>query len=380
MTPILPGSMIGILGGGQLGRMLILAGRCLGYRFVVYDPGSSSAAGPVADKTIQADYLDFTALRAFADAVDVITLEFEGIPLEAVTFLQQHAVVRPSADVLSICQNRKQEKTFLQANGIPCVPFAVIQSEQELAAAVKELGTPSVLKTACWGYDGKGQIKLADADADGARAWRQLDVREAILEQWVQYKMECSAIVARRPNGATEVFPVAENHHEHHILDTSLVPARLPEKVVKEAHAIATELAHKLAVVGLLAVEFFVTADDELLVNEMAPRPHNSGHYSIDACTVSQFEQCIRAICDMPLQPAQLLKPVAMVNLLGDFWQGKAQPDWPTLLEIPAVKLHLYDKGEARKGRKMAHVNVLGDSVEGVLRAVQRIKHLEDSG
>lgn len=369
-----PGSTIGILGGGQLGRMLILAGRCLGYRFVVYDSGSAAAARSVADNTIQADYLDFAALQAFAQAVDVVTLEFEGIPVETVTFLAQHVCVRPHAEVLRICQNRQAEKTFLQANHIPCVPFAVVHSAEELQAAVLKLGTPVVLKTARWGYDGKGQIKITEPDIDCDQVWQALDAEQAVLEQWVTHKMECSAIVARRPSGESKVFPVAENKHANHILDISLAPARLPQNVTQQAQSIAVELAEKLAVVGLLAVEFFVTHDDELLVNEMAPRPHNSGHYTMDACNISQFEQCVRAICNLPLHDSQLLNPVAMVNLLGDFWQGEAKPNWPKILKNPSFKLHLYDKGEARKGRKMGHVNVLANSVEEALHAAENLR------
>ena len=376
MSAILPGSTIGILGGGQLGRMLILAGRCLGYRFVVYDSGPSSATEPVADQTFTADYLNFEALLEFAQAVDVVTLEFEGIPLETVLFLEKHVCVRPSAYVLRICQNRKEEKTFLQVNNIPCVPFAVIHSAKELAAAVQKFGVPTVLKTAFWGYDGKGQIKITDSNVDCERVWQELDAEQGVLEQWIHHKMECSAIVARRPDGEISVFPVAENKHDNHILDISLVPARLPKKLVKQAQSIAIQLAENLAVVGLLAVEFFVTAEDELLVNEMAPRPHNSGHYTIDACTISQFEQCLRAVCNLPLQSPQLTTPVAMVNLLGDFWHGELDPNWVVVLSNPGLKLHLYAKGQARQGRKMGHINLLANSVDEALDAAMSFKSI----
>ena len=355
----LKGPRIGILGGGQLARMLILAGRCLGCRFVVFDPDPNCPAGVIADRLHSNDYKDFTALEAFAADCDVITLEFEGIPIEAVQHLEQFAQVCPSARVLEICQNRGLEKQFLRDNGVSCAPFAVVDSAEQLQAALQTIGTPAVLKTACWGYDGKGQIKIESNAPDCAAIWQQLDSPVGVLEKWIPFKAECSVIVARSRQGEVGVFPVAENEHHNHILDTSRVPARLSDAVQLEAQNLAKKLAEQLEVIGLLAVEFFVTDSDELLVNELAPRPHNSGHYTMDACVTSQFEQAIRAVCGLPLGSVHLHTPVVMHNLLGDLWLQKEPFERAQILNNPYAKLHLYGKQEARVGRKMGHVNVL---------------------
>ncbi|WP_269539976.1 5-(carboxyamino)imidazole ribonucleotide synthase [Cerasicoccus fimbriatus] len=368
-----PGATIGMLGGGQLGRMSILAGRAMGYRFRVFEPSKGGAAAMVADAEVNAGYDDPAALKAFAESCDVVTLEFENVAREAVdTVSNAGPPVRPGANVLHICQNRRREKEFLKSNGIPCADFRVVASTDELAQAVKELGTPCVLKTADFGYDGKGQVKITEADADFAAIWAGLDMPLGVVEAWVPFQAECSVIVARGPDGQASTFPIAENIHRNHILHQSIVPARLPQSVLDDAAALALRVAEAIDAVGLLAVELFVRESGEVLVNEMAPRPHNSGHYSIDACQTSQFEQHIRAVCGLPLGNPKLLRPAVMVNLLGDVWQN-GEPDWAALLADPDVKLHLYDKGEPRPGRKMGHFTVLKDTIEEAVAAADAL-------
>lgn len=369
-----PHATIGILGGGQLGRMSILAGRALGYRFRVFEPKRGGAAAMVADGETNAAYDDVAALADFARGCDVVTLEFENVARAAVdSVVAAGTPVRPGADVLHICQNRRREKEFLREQGIPHAGFRVVNDPGELAAALKELGAPAVLKTADFGYDGKGQVKLERADADCAAAWKQMGAPVGVLEQWVEFDAECSVIVARGLDGQARTFPVAENIHRHHILHLSVVPARLPEATLAEATALALRVAEAIDVVGLLAVELFVKADGSVLVNELAPRPHNSGHYTMDACQTSQFEQHIRAVAGMPLGDPRLLRPVAMLNLLGDLWRGGQAPDWASILADPDAKLHLYDKGEPRPGRKMGHVNLLRDSADEALAAAEAL-------
>lgn len=358
----LPGATIGMLGGGQLGRMSILAGRHMGYRFHVYEPSPYCAAAAVADRHWACRWEDEDALESFARSVDVITLEFENIPAHIINHLEKWAPVRPAQQVLHICQNRRREKEFLRSHGFPCADFRVVTSAAELKAAVAEIGVPCVLKTADFGYDGKGQLKLETDNQDWETLWNQLGYPTGVLEAWVSFQAECSVIVAR--NGReSKVFPAAVNCHRHHILHTSSVPANLPDKVLNEAEQLALALAESLEVVGLLAVECFVTAGGKVLVNELAPRPHNSGHYTIDSCQTSQFEQHIRAVCGLPLGNPRLNRPVVMVNLLGDQWKGGQAPDWSRLLADPDVTLHLYDKGEPRRGRKMGHFCVLADTL-----------------
>lgn len=368
---IRPGCTIGMLGGGQLGRMSLLAGRRLGYRFVVLDPSADAPAAAVADHTIQAQFDDREALRRFAALCDVVTLEFENIPVTAIEFLQQWVPVYPGVQALHICQNRRREKEFLQSNGIPCARFAVVTSAAELDAARQRIGYPCVLKTADFGYDGKGQRKLTPAD-DSAALWAALAAPAAVLEQWIQFSGEYSIICARTATGESRTFPIAHNIHKNHILHTSVAPVELSAPLQQEAAGLATLLAAKLEVVGLLAVELFLT-DQGWLVNEMAPRPHNSGHYSFDACATSQFEQHIRAIAGLPLGDTRLLMPVAMVNLLGDVWE-KGEPDWHALLAHPMAKLHLYGKAEARKGRKMGHFCVLADNAINALATAMQLE------
>jgi len=369
MTP--PGATLGMLGGGQLGRMALLAGRRLGYRFRVYDPALDCCAAAVADEVFTAPWDDQVALAAFAQGIAAATLEFENIPADTLRALEKKIPVRPGARVLETCQNRRREKEFLRKHGFPCAAFALADSAAGLARAVAAVGYPCVLKTAAFGYDGKGQVKLVAAPAGGDQAWgnlwQVLGGGALVVEKWIRFEAECSVIIARGADGATAVFPMAENEHRNHILHRSIAPARLPERAQRAGAALAREIAETLGVVGLLAVELFY-ADGKLLVNELAPRPHNSGHYTFDACVTSQFEQQIRCAAGLPLGAPDLLRPAVMINLLGDLWKDGQAPDWGKLLRDPRVRLHLYDKGEPRAGRKMGHFTVMDEKLEKAVK------------
>jgi 5-(carboxyamino)imidazole ribonucleotide synthase len=367
-----PGSTIGMLGGGQLGRMFALEAAKLGYRVHVFDPEVGCPAGQVCELEINAPFTDDAALRRFAEGVDVATYEFENIPLHALETVAEVVPVRPRGQVLHICQNREREKGFLRENGIPCAPFWVIDSAADLEAAFAEMNGPGVLKTASFGYDGKGQMRVRSSD-DPAAIWSRFGEVRAVLEGWVDFTHELSVVCARGLDGELAVFPVVENRHTNHILDFSIVPARVDEAAQAEACSIAKRLAEVLDVVGLLAVEFFLTRDGRVLVNELAPRPHNSGHFSFDACVTSQFQQQMRAVCGLPLGSTDLLRPVVMVNLLGDLWEN-GEPAWDTVLAEPGVHLHLYGKGNARPGRKMGHVCVVAATVDEALARAEKIK------
>lgn len=376
-----PESKIGMLGGGQLGRMSILAGRHLGYKFKVFEPSEKSPAGMVSDVEINAAYEDVSALEEFAKELSVITLEFENVSTEAVQILENFCPVYPKASILFTCQNRKREKEFLTSKNLPCAPFSVSNSAEELSKSIAEIGFPCVLKTADSGYDGKGQIKLSEAQNWNAfDLWQQLgDPDSIVVEKWIQHQGEFSAIVARNPRGEVRVFPIAENIHINHILHMSIVPARLPSETIQKGEEMAKEIAETLDLVGLLAIEFFLDPSGCLLINEMAPRPHNSGHYTMNACMTSQFEQHIRAVSDLPLGSTELLSPCVMVNILGDAWKNRS-PDWSQLLSNPRVKLHLYDKGEPRQSRKMGHFTVFGDSIDDAFKEAELcFKNLMDS-
>lgn len=370
---IAPGSTIGILGGGQLGRMLILAGRRLGYRFHVFEPKGPCAAGMVADLELNAEYDDEAALCRFAAGVDIITLEFENIPAEVIERLTAIKPVLPGREALHICQHRQREKDFLKANGLPCVPFEYADSAASLKTAVESIGFPCVIKTAAFGYDGKGQIKLnaPEEAADTGYLWDFLgNPARVVVEKWIHHVGEFSVVCARRADGSKSTFPMAENIHVHHILHASIVPARVTQSTQEAGAELACRIADLLAVVGLIAVELFLEEDGGLIINEMAPRPHNSGHYTMDGCLTSQFEQHIRAVTGLPFGSTELHRPTVMINLLGDVWK-KGEPDWAGLLADPRVKLHLYDKGEARPGRKMGHFTLLGDEIDATLEAAE---------
>ncbi len=369
---ISPGQVIGILGGGQLGRMLAQAAQTLGYRVHVFEPQAGCPAGAVADRESNAAYEDLAALRAFARDCAVVTYEFENIPAEPLRALAETTPLRPSPDVLHICQNRQREKHWLRQNKFPHAAYAEAL-DGDVVAAVARVGRPCVLKTADFGYDGKGQMKITD-DNDLAQAAAIFRGRRCVVERWVDFACELSVIVARTERGETRVFPVSENIHTRHILDFSIVPARVSATIAAEAQHLARDIAGKLNVVGLLAVELFLTDRGELLVNELAPRPHNSGHWSIDGCETSQFEQQVRAICGLPLGPVDACGSTVMVNILGDAWRGGREPDWPAILAEPRAKLHLYGKREPRPGRKMGHFTVRADGVEAALETARALK------
>jgi 5-(carboxyamino)imidazole ribonucleotide synthase len=364
---ILPGATIGCLGGGQLGRMFALAARKMGYRVHTVDPTPDSPTGQVSDREFSVAFDDIPTLLEFASGVDVVTYEFENIPVEALDALAPKVALRPGRDVLYTTQNRQREKEFLRRSGFPVVPFRVVQDEWQLREAVAALGTPCVLKTADFGYDGKGQQKI-EAGANLNEVWRLHGLRAGVLEAWVPFTAELSVVVARglasEPGEyQLRAFPPTLNVHENHILATSVAPAPLADSILTRAQSIAGDIATRLDVIGLLAVEFFLTRRGDLLVNELAPRPHNSGHFSFDACVTSQFEQQLRAVCGLPLGETRLLTPVVMRNLLGDVW-ANGTPDWSKLLALPGLRLHLYGKSEARPGRKMGHYTVLSYSLD----------------
>lgn len=367
--PIRPGATLGLLGGGQLGRMFALAARKLGYRVHALDPGEDCPAGQVADLEVRADYNDAGAAREMARGVAVMTVEFENIAAETLEAVAGICPMRPGGSVLHTVQHRLREKRFLEAHGFPVTPFREINTEIELRAAASELGLPAVLKTAAFGYDGKGQQKL-DAGTDLAGAFRALNGIQGILEAFAPFEREVSVIAARSATGETCAWDVAENAHANHILDTTLFPARIPAAVAAEARQMAERIAEALGMVGVLCVEFFLLPGGRLLVNEIAPRPHNSGHATLDACTTSQFEQQVRAVCGLPLGDTRLHRPAAMANLLGDVWPAEGEPAWEKLLAFPEVKLHLYGKTEARPGRKMGHLTALADTPEDALARV----------
>jgi 5-(carboxyamino)imidazole ribonucleotide synthase len=370
--PLQPGGTIGILGGGQLGRMSAIAARRLGYKVRTFDPSAGACAAAIADEHVTADWNDTAALTRFAQGCGRVTLEFENIPPATVEFLAKSVPCHPSASVLATCQNRRREKEFLRASGIPCANFAVVSSLEELRVAVNSIGFPCVLKTADFGYDGKGQVKLPTAEADLAAAWAKIGGAVGVLEAWVPFQMEISVLVARTVDGRTAVYDPAENIHRNHILHLSLSPARLSEAAAAEARALALSIAGKIGLVGLLAVEMFVQ-DGRIVVNELAPRPHNSGHQTFDANETSQFEQHVRAVCGMPLGGTKPLAPSAMVNLLGDVWRDGQEPDWTKVLADPSAKLHLYDKGKAAPGRKMGHITVTAPTLEEALRRAEAL-------
>lgn len=361
-----PGSTVGVMGSGQLGRMFAIAARRMGYRIHVFSPESDTPAGQLADLEVAAPYDDQAAIEAFASGVDVLTFEFENIPVCSVDWAAAHCAVRPSGKVLHICQHRLREKQFLAGAGIPVAPFAPVASETELLAALERIGVPSVLKTAAFGYDGKGQRKILSME-EASRI--KIEV-PCVLERFIPFEAEVSVIVARGIEGQLATFPVCENIHRNHILDFTIAPARISGEVERSARSIACTIAEKLELIGILAVEMFLLPDSTLIVNELAPRPHNSGHYTFDACVTSQFEQQLRAICGLPLGSTELLRPAAMANLLGDLWEH-GEPDWAAAAAFPEVKIHLYGKTGPRPGRKMGHLTALSRDPDAALASVR---------
>jgi len=370
---ILPGSTLGMLGGGQLGRMFAQAAQSMGYRVHVYDPEPYAPAAQCANEHTVADYEDEVALKAFAESVSVVSLEFENIPSRTLEILQKYTPVHPSQHILHTVQNRLREKTFLAEAGFAVVPFFAVRSLDDLKAGCESLGLPAVIKTADSGYDGKGQVKIT-AETDLAEAWKTVGEVESVLEAWMPYDEEASMIVARNSSGEIEVFPMLWNLHADHILDVSVCPAPFSAELQAEAESLARRLAKAFDLVGIICIELFVMPDQSLVINELAPRPHNSGHLTIEATATSQFTQQIRAICNVKLGDAGLVSPAAMANLLGHHW-AHGEPAWDRVFDCDGVNLHLYGKKDARPGRKMGHITVQADTPED---AHKRIVHARD--
>jgi len=350
--------------------MLAQAAKRLGYRMHVYEPAAKCPAGAVADKEVNAPYEDLVALTAFAKECDVVTYEFENVPAAPLQVIEKVTQLLPHWRVLETAQNRSREKRWLREHGIPHAHFSEVAAGGDLAAAIRGVGLPCVVKTADFGYDGKGQLKVM-AEAEVAAALTKFRGQPVVVEQFIPFACEVSAVVARSAGGEMRVFPVAENIHTNHILDFSIVPARVAPAVTAQAEELARRIAAEIGLVGVMGVEFFVTNSGGVLVNELAPRTHNSGHYTLDACATSQFEQQVRAICGLPLGETTLLSPVVMVNLLGDAWK-KGEPKWAELTAHPNVRLHLYGKSEARPGRKMGHFTVTAGTADEALSLARK--------
>ena len=375
---ILPPATLGMLGGGQLGRFFVAAAHEMGYRVLVLDPDKHSPAGQLADEHLVADYSDQDALNRMAEACAAVTTEFENVPADTLAYLSKFVPVRPHAEAVAICQNRSAEKGFLRQNRFPHAPYADITSEAELVQAPITL-FPGILKVARFGYDGKGQARVLNRE-EALVAFQQMKGEHCVLEAMLPLDYELSVVLARDEAGRVVCFPTAENQHRHGILDISIVPARTSGCMAGDAQEIAQGIAEKLGYIGTMAVEFFVVRG-ELYVNEMAPRPHNSGHYTIDACVTSQFEQQVRALCGLPLGNASAHTAAVMVNLLGDVWYGQDahhshEPDWSQLFAQPDLKLHLYGKHHARPGRKMGHFTVIGRDAEQVRKSALAARRL----
>jgi 5-(carboxyamino)imidazole ribonucleotide synthase len=380
---ILPGATIGVFGSGQLGRMLGLAARPLGYRFACFGPDQDAPAAQVADWESVAPYDDLDAVRGFVRRVDVVTFEFENVPAHVGAIAQEEGVpVRPGAGVLHTAQQRLREKEFLRAHGLPTARFAAVRTHADLPAALAHTGLPAVLKTAAFGYDGKGQARV-ETPEQAATAWDALGRQECVLEEFVAFTHEVSVVAARGLGGAFAHYGVLENTHRDHILDVTVAPAHIEPALAAEAVDLARAVLEALEVVGVLCVEMFVGSDGRLRINELAPRPHNSGHLTIEAAVTSQFEQQARAVCGLPLG-ATALRPAAMANLLGDLWQNDAgqprTPAWAAALRVPGVKLHLYGKREARPGRKMGHLTAVAGAASEAEALVRHAREVLRAG
>ena len=377
LGPILPGAVVGVLGSGQLGRMFAIAARQLGYRVHTFSPETDTPTGQVADVEITAPYHDLDAIRDFAQNVHVLTFEFENVPALAVDTAAEFAPVRPSGSVLHIAQHRLREKSFLEEKGFPVAPFRAVNSVDELRAAIEQIGCPAILKTAVSGYDGKGQVRLT-TPADAETAYAATGSQEKILEAFIDFELEFSIVAARGCDGSFSHWGLIENTHRNHILDLSFAPARVPRETTIQAVEIARNLLETMDVIGVLCIEFFLSRDQRVFINELAPRPHNSGHLTINAALTSQFEQQLRAVCGLPLGATDFLSAAAMANLLGDLWQ-EGEPNWAAAAACPDVKLHLYGKDQVRPGRKMGHLTALAPSanaaVERVLDARKRLSN-----
>lgn len=376
---ILPGGTIGILGGGQLGRMTAMAARSMGYRVQVMDPDPSCPARFVVDACFEGNWNDARAAADLARGSDVVTLEIEQVSLACLEAAANYAPVRPAASALRIIQDRILQKNWLRDHGFPLGPYSPIESESDLAGAAAEIGPRLFVKSARGGYDGRSQVKLGFGDATlPADAWRLLGQRSAVAEKAIDLDKEISVMVARAPSGETRSFASALNHHENQILAWSVLPSSVPAVLEQQAQSIACGIAQAIGLEGLLAVEMFVSKAGELLVNELAPRPHNSYHASERACVTSQFEQCVRAVCNLPLGDTSIVQPAAIANLLGDLWLDEdgqfREPRFDKALAIPGVRLHLYEKHTPRRGRKMGHLSAVGATPEEAVRRVQEAK------
>ena len=372
IEPILPGATIGVLGSGQLGRMFAIAARRMGYRVHTLSPDYDSPTGQVSDLEVLASYDDLDAVSEFAKRVSVVTFEFENVPAATADAAACCAPVRPAGSILHITQQRIREKSFLRSAGLPTTPYREVRSLEDLERAVAELGCPAVLKTAEFGYDGKGQFRI-DAASRLREAWDAIGRKESVLEAFIDFEREISVVAARGDNGQFVHYGAIENQHNRHILDVSISPARVPDMVASEAVEMTRCVLERLGVVGVLCVEFFVTRDHQLMINELAPRPHNSGHLTVDAYVTSQFEQQLRAVCGLPLGSTAMHRPASMANLLGDLWAA-GEPNWPVACAFPEVKLHLYGKLEPRPGRKMGHLTALNADPEEAYRTVLRAR------
>jgi 5-(carboxyamino)imidazole ribonucleotide synthase len=369
---ILPGATIGVLGSGQLGRMFAIAARRMGYRVHTFSPEWDTPTGQVADVEITASYDDLDRVCEFASNVNVVTFEFENVPAATAEAAARCAPVRPSGEILHTTQQRIREKAFITAAGLPLTPYREVHSLEDLRTALAGLGCPAVLKSAAFGYDGKGQFTIRQLE-DAERAWIAAGADEAVLEAFIDFDCEVSVVAARGSDGTFVHYGLIENQHSRHILDVSIAPARVSEQVERDAIEIARCVLEKLEVVGVLCVEFFVTHAGKLLINELAPRPHNSGHLTVDACVTSQFEQQLRAVCGLPLGSTARYRPAAMANLLGDLW-ANGEPCWPAACRWPEIKLHLYGKLAPRPGRKMGHLTALAGTADEALATVTRAR------
>jgi 5-(carboxyamino)imidazole ribonucleotide synthase len=361
----LPGATIGLMGSGQLGRMFAIAARRMGYRIHVYGPDKDTPAGQFSDHEVTGAYEDEDSVRAFARDLDLLTFEFENIPRQTIEWCADECEVRPAGSILHTAQNRLREKDFLSGAGIPVGRYRAIKRESDFAVAIEAIGTPAILKSAAFGYDGKGQRLIAESPRL-EEIWRERPGDELILERAIDFEKEVSVIVARGLDGSVATFPLCENIHRNHILDITVVPARVSPAVEKNAAELARSIAEQMDLIGLLAVEMFLLPDETLLVNELAPRPHNSGHWTIEGCATSQFEQHVRAVCGLALGSTEILRPAAMANLLGDLWSD-AEPNWAAALDVKGVHLHLYGKREPRPGRKMGHLTALARAPEAAI-------------
>jgi 5-(carboxyamino)imidazole ribonucleotide synthase len=368
---------IGVLGGGQLGRMLSLDARRMGYKVLTWTGGDRSGAAATADHILDEPFEDKAALEKFTNKVGVATVEFENLPQSTLEEVEQRIPLYPSSEAVSICQHREREKTFLSQNRFACANFRIAKDLQSFKTGLKELDCDVIVKTAEFGYDGKGQLKLmlglSDVEID--QAWKSLGGGRVVIEECISLETEVSVLVVRNKNGQVATYDPVENIHRNHILDISIVPARVSENILSDAKKLALEVAESLNYIGILAVEFFISSDGRLLINEIAPRPHNSGHHTINACVCSQFENQARAINGLPPGSTRLLSPVVMMNLLGDLWPGKHScPDWSAITNIPGASLHLYGKREARKGRKMGHISILGKTIDEVTLSLNSVR------